>query len=474
MQVRVVQCSGEGKAAMSFQSEIRHYVVLKATPELRENYNLKMKEWIGQRYIAPELGDPRLAKCFKVVALPSNDVDRFEGEREDTDAPQQLEELVVAVAIESPEAAEEFESASRRRQNFFIGSGADLPFSGVDHWCPREASDPMFGNRADAERLLEVAALRAEGNLTGEGVNVVIVDQGLDKKVLADRFGGGWRVGAKKPGETASPRDTRPTHAMMVAHNILRVAPQVKFFDLPMVPERITDVDRFFLNTANAAYRRMVNYLKWRKARNEAEPWIVVNAWAIFDRSSEHPRGSYTDGPDHPFNKLVAEAADLGVDIVFSAGNCGQFCPDMRCGALDQGPGQSVFGANCHPKVLSVGAVRADTMWLGYSSQGPGQPNFWPLGHDKPDLCAASQFCDTDCAYTTNGGSSAACALASGVIAALRTRPKWNPDVVSPEEMREILNKFARKTDGPSWNNRTGNGILNAAKALSELARRYP
>ena len=45
-----------------------------------------------------------------------------------------------------------------------------------------------------------------------------------------------------------------------------------------------------------------------------------------------------------------------GIDVVFSAGNCGQFCPDRRCGETDRGPGHSIWGANSHPRVLTFGA----------------------------------------------------------------------------------------------------------------------
>ena len=34
-------------------------------------------------------------------------------------------------------------------------------------------------------------------------------------------------------------------------------------------------------------------------------PWVLVNAWSIFDRSSELPPGDYTGNPGHPFNVVV-------------------------------------------------------------------------------------------------------------------------------------------------------------------------
>jgi subtilisin family serine protease len=98
-----------------------------------------------------------------------------------------------------------------------------------------------------------------------------------------------------------------------------------------------------------------------------------------------------------------------------------------------------------------------------------GASRFGPRWHDKPDVCAPSQFHETDDAYTTNGGTSAACALSAGVIAALRSNPKWNPTAVPPERLKKVLNETARKTDGPNWNNRLGNGILNAEAAFRKL-----
>src|SRR5207302_8322091 len=81
-------------------------------------------------------------------------------------------------------------------------------------------------------------------------------------------------------------------------------------------------------------------------------PWIFVNAWAIYDRKTEHPAGSYSNCLNHPFNQQVSEAVDADIDVVFCAGNCGGFCPSQRCGANDRGPGNSIFGATLIPKSL--------------------------------------------------------------------------------------------------------------------------
>jgi hypothetical protein len=164
-------------------------------------------------------------------------------------------------------------------------------------------------------------------------------------------------------------------------------------------------------------------------------------------------------------------AVTHGIDQVFAAGNCGVFCPKMNCGRGDRGPGQSIFGANSHPSVLTTGAVRNDGMWLGYSSQGPGQPR---LAREKPDLCLPSQFVEKDDKHLASTGTSAACGLAAAVIAALRSHHGWGSTSVPPVQLRSHLIQTARKTIDPHWNGKLGHGIMDVQAAYSALAQAHP
>ena len=56
--------------------------------------------------------------------------------------------------------------------------------------------------------------------------------------------------------------------------------------------------------------------------------------------------------------------------------------PDGRCGA-DVGTGRSIWGANGHPLVMTVGAVNRLEQFIGYSSRGPAA-----LDPNKPDFCS--------------------------------------------------------------------------------------
>jgi subtilisin family serine protease len=354
----------------------------------------------------------------------------------------------------------DFQTAFTQRPDIFAGGSPDLTFNSTDHWCVGENADPIFCDRSAAERTVGIDYLRTQPGTDGQGVNVVIVDQGIDQNQLGANYGGGWTVGYNHAGHpTPQPGTVRPAHGMMIANNILKVAPKALLFDLPMVPPfQITNIQTF-LSTANAAYLNMLFTISLLKLSGQfSGPWILVNPWGIFSRKTEIPLGHYTEDPHSPFNVDVASAPNMGIDVVFAAGNCGQFCPDHRCGGLDRGPSRSIWGANSLSDVLTV---------------GPGQQR---LGAAKPDFCATSQFCEDGDGFNVNTGTSAATGLTAGVVAALRSR--WNPATVSPQVLQQTLNQTARKPTGVPWTNamrhRLGNGVLDARAAYDVLRSKYP
>jgi len=470
----------------------RYYLVIKADAEVQSWYHAPNRENLAQlaNWIAAEAGYGQgKALPFEIPAgpLPSDQMhsaDAASRERRD------IETLVVPLIIPAEAIAtaefEHFAEQVGRNDKAFLGGGADITIAGTDHWSPTDAADPMFGNRAAANRLLGLDHLQTQSGARGRHVNVVVVDQGLDQNRLGSNYGGGWTVGSINPGTTQhQPGTLRRPHGMMIAHNILKVAPEVTLWDLPLVPltssnipTKISDIPAF-LGHAQVAFHDMLDAIAdYKSSGARPGPWILVNPWAIFDTKSDLPSSTghdYINNPNHIFNRLIADVVNGGIDVVFGAGNCGQFCPDQRCGGNDRGPGHSIFGANSLPEVLTVGAVRTDGLWLGYSSQGPGQSK---LARKKPDLCAPSQFCETDDGFIVNTGTSAACALATGVVAALRSEwyavsPAQRPPL-SPRELKQLLIRTARKPQGPNWNNRLGYGILNAAAAYDELASTIP
>jgi subtilisin family serine protease len=454
---------------------IRQYVVVPAHPDLYSSYiEPDLGEAIKkvQEYLHLKL--PNVTGMYEVVALCTRDW-HLDVERVPQEPPAPTE-LVVSLLFHDEATTEEFRDAVQRELGGLLG--ADLAARETEYWCPVGIEEVLFGDRVAARELINADQLGMQ-NLFGNNVNVVIVDHGLDQRVVGANFRGGWSHTNPNTGAVQAPGMTRgddARHGTMMVRNILDLAPNAGIWDLPLIPPRIWNIG-LFVADAQAALNQVLDDIQFLSQwRQWSGPWVLVNAWAIFDRRSEFPPGDYTNRLTHPFNVAVTRAANEGRDVVFCAGNCGQFCPDQRCGPTDQGPGQSIFGANSHPRVVSVGAVRVDARWLGYSSQGPGQPNMVippnlpPL--TKPDICAPSNFSETHDAYTGNTGTSAATGVTAGVVAALRSR--WGPGAVSPDNLRVILSLTARKTEGPGWNGRLGYGILNVETALQALANILP
>src|SRR5262249_32607893 len=119
------------------------------------------------------------------------------------------------------------------------------------------------------------------------------------------------------------------SHGMMIARNILDIAPDATLYDLPLIPTRIGRPN-VFASTAQMVVRtalETIARIKQKRGRNSA--WILVNAWAIFDRSEEIPEGDYTrnthrktsrvDGSQvtilgHPLNRVIQLAVDDKID----------------------------------------------------------------------------------------------------------------------------------------------------------------
>lgn len=488
---------------MALGNRYRLYALLRLTDEMRD---LKgQQKLIGLTSITMTLlsqgpynvpGGSPLLKSFAAVDAPSDDWrPAFHGVKDLT--PKPLDKLIVAYEFNDPEQQQEFievvQAGLKADEDAPIQEiGADIGVAASDHWCPGQAGQGTFGDRDDAGRTIDAIALTTPPisipALTGTNVNVVIIDQGLNRAAIEAINPASWGGGLDWLGTPPVSVGTaeRTSHGMMIARSILDLAPDARVYDVPLIPKRIENVG-VFLSSAHAAYETLLRSIDALRATYPVDPqfngpWILVNAWAIFDRATEAPAGHYTENtclptvpsPDgHPLITQIRTRAiiDRKFDVIFAAGNCGAFCFSTRCGKLDRGPGRSIWGANALPEVITVGAVRTDDMWAGYSSQGPGPgTDTNGLATEKPDLCAPSSFRETLYANVSNSGTSAACAMTAGVVAALRSNPAWDQTSRPPARMLRALKRGARDTQGPNWNGRLGHGILNVGGAMSDLS----
>ena len=117
--------------------------------------------------------------------------------------------------------------------------------------------------------------------------------------------------------------------------SVHRLAPKAKIYDLPLLPERIYDLQAF-LNLAVAALLKLMALMLAHPNRR----WVLCNAWSVYnlDQDAASPSLNYGQNPNNVFTALVRSIAERnigagGADVVFAAGNCGRSCPDDRCGS---------------------------------------------------------------------------------------------------------------------------------------------
>ncbi|HYJ71836.1 MAG TPA: S8 family serine peptidase, partial [Actinomycetota bacterium] len=251
-------------------------------------------------------------------------------------------------------------------------------------------------------------------------------------------------------------------HGTMCAYDVGIAAPKATLLDYALLLSETPGETAMsgLLSDAVLAYSKLLASIQAMPASRRA--LVVNNSWGMFSPAWDFPvghPGNYSDNPAHPFNVIVASLEAAGADILFAAGNCGRDCPDGRCRF---GTGRPICGANSHPSVLSVAGVDTRKRRVGYSSQGPGR-----LNPDKPDLSAYTHFRGSG-VYPADGGTSAACPVAAGVVAAVRE--KYPSSVLSPAELRALLFKTAEDLGGTGFDHDFGWGVIDGTALAATLA----
>ena len=329
--------------------------------------------------------------------------------------------------------------------------------------CPGSAP---LGGTIDVARLLCAEKLRRNG-MDGRGVLLAIVDTGINKAHLAARglvpaidIARSWvPVGGMLPFEAPV------GHGTMCAFDALIAAPGATLLDVQLLRSTAGGGFGGFLSDAVRAYAHLQSVMRADRRPGEARSLVVNNSWGMFHPSWDFPvghPGNYSDNPNHPFNRSVAALETLGADILFAAGNCGADCPDGRCQGVTA---NAIYGANGHSAVLTVAGVDTTKIRVGYSSQGPGR-----LSRNKPDIAGFTHFSGSG-VYAADGGTSAACPVVAGVVAAVRTRKPHQPGnpAVSPHAIREMLRSTAEDISPTGFDFNTGFGIVNGCGLVDRI-----
>ncbi|ACA15664.1 peptidase S8 and S53 subtilisin kexin sedolisin [Methylobacterium sp. 4-46] len=332
-------------------------------------------------------------------------------------------------------------------------------------------SSRAVGTEADVRTRLDTALL-AQNGLDGSGVAIAIVDGGISLARLAARLGTPPLLDA---GQSWSPTTIvsvpgrhRVGHGTMCAFDALIAAPKATLLDVPALAARSAG-DHSAAGTVGAAIQAYWFLItRWLLTGPPAglAALVVSNSWGIYHPSLDFPQGHpgrYVDNPNHPFRFYVRALTQSGTDVVFAGSNCGPECPAAPCLQRVQG---AIMGANAYPEVLTLAACTTAGDRLGYSAKGPSIAGMTP---QKPDVTAYSHFLGSlsRSRFTPDGGTSAACAVAAGCVAALRTRAK--PATTSAAAMAQVLRATALQTGPPGWNAERGHGVLRPVEAGRSL-----
>ncbi|MGP3979721.1 S8 family peptidase [Streptomyces sp. KR80] len=332
---------------------------------------------------------------------------------------------------------------------------------------PTCGGDTPVGDWHEVQR--HVGELKAEG-LDGAGVAVAILDTGINTTHLSSELGVDVAVDADrswKPASVAGQFGQFPVHhGTMCAFDALIAAPKASLLDLPVLLSQRpgATVMEGLLSDAIAAYAHLRTLLEAMPPERRA--LVVSNSWGSFRPSWDFPPGhpgNYSDNPAHPFNLAVTALEQAGADVLFAAGNCGRDCPDGRCGFTDR----PINGANSHPRVLSIAGVDTRGARVGYSSQGPGR-----LHHRKPDVSAYTHFEGSHAfgAQSPDSGTSAACPVAAGLVAAVRSEMAVKE--LSPAQMRTLIRRTADDLGAAGYEYDYGYGVVDAPGIMEALRRR--
>src|SRR5437764_6293335 len=339
---------------MPNSNEPRLILAVAAWEELRRSYlswdvaevEAQLKERLDKLPNPPSLpGRSNLATEFRVEALPSN---APIPEGLDIPPAEFYRILVCGIVMTGgPEAARALAANIYLAFGPDASIGADLAVSPAQnngrfwsHWCPEEADYGLFGDRAAALRTMraEPAPLAAQGLPGPERVNIVFVDTGLPPNLLPASGLRGWPVledPADFTGPVRLPGNPLSPHGEMVARNargVVRLFPpgpsaDLRLLDCPAIPDGITNLPLFLRSVAAALYSvwAVILWLRALEPQSHRTGWVICNAWGVFDPTLESSEIPYSNNPAHPIADALRRLELLCADIVFAAGNCGEF-----------------------------------------------------------------------------------------------------------------------------------------------------
>jgi len=287
-----------------------------------------------------------------------------------------------------------------------------------------------------------------ESNNNGTGINVAIMDTGIDYNHpdLAANYAGGYDFGGNYSG---APNDADPmdfdghgTHcAGIVAAvkgngiGVIGVAPEVDLYAV-----------KVFTDDGYGRYSDVVEALEWCiDTRTDDDPDNDIQVISMSFGSA------YSDG-DPGIESWINAAFDAGILLVGAAGNEGNAA----------GVGDNVIYPARYESVIAVAATDSSDNRASFSSTGPD------VELAAPGVNIYSTYLDSG--YAAMSGTSMACPHVTGTAALV-----WNayPEYTNTE-VRQRLQATAEDLGDPGKDNKFGYGLVDAEKATYSPADTTP
>ena len=291
----------------------------------------------------------------------------------------------------------------------------------------------------------------------GTGIVVGNIDTGVE--VTHPAFGGRWReengwfdavTGLPTPYDDATPSHGTVTMGLLTGGDGLGSYP----YDIGVAPGATFIAAKAYDAGGNSNQSWIEECLNWMA--DPGRPDVLSNSWG----SQQQDTFCWAS---------IRRLRDLGVMVVFSAGN--------------NGPWPATVGdPGSFPIVICVGATDSLDNVTVFSSRGPApdtwpwtEPAYWP----RPDwdlVCPAVvapgetvMSCVRGDTFAWYPGTSVACPQVAGCCALLKQK---YPTITHDEAMQMITNGADRVPQGGSYpNNDYGWGRLNCRRALDTLAQ---
>lgn len=310
--------------------------------------------------------------------------------------------------------------------------------------------DFKYGSTQNQVEMLNVDSLHLK-NYTGKGIVVAVIDGGFknvntmtsfDRLRTRSKLMGGYDFVDRTSaiyGYTGNSHGTKvlSTMAGYIKNNFVGTAP---------------DATYYLFRTEDAASENPVEESYWVEAAERADSLGVhiINSslgYSTFDNANYNYLPSKMNGSTTFISRGANIASEKGILVVNSAGNSGNT------------PWGIVTAPADAPGVLSVGAVKADGLYAGFSSRGN---EFQPT--QKPDVVAQGSgsvvIDETDTMVYNNGTSFSSPILAGGVACLWQALPEANA-----EEIKRFIRLSASQYEAPDYY--LGYGIPNFELALS-------